>query len=411
MINKETEYQNVMKAKGANVNSFIELYALLEANQIEPLTELLNKLINENKLLDKELSFVFKEHKPWNVHQKAIFYKSAWFYIQHLRLISAFLNISQQPGYKAIRNSLFALQKTNVKSLLSFAEKQVPAIKYSISDWLLESITKDYDVKADEIITSLLWFPTTYLRINTAKTNSAELTKILKEERIQVKSTAITNCLEVEKGEGFVFKSNAFKEGLFEVQDITSQHVGTLVNIKPGQQVIDVCAGNGGKSLQMAAALQNKGRIIATDIYANKLEVLRKRATRAGVSVIETRHIENTKTLKRLSGKFDVVLIDAPCSGTGVIRRNPDTKWHLNQDKLNSLIGIQQELLMNQAELCKIKGQLTYVTCSILKSEGEDQIKKFLSVTDGFELTSELRVFPDEFNGDAFYMATLKRLK
>jgi 16S rRNA (cytosine967-C5)-methyltransferase len=178
-------------------------------------------------------------------------------------------------------------------------------------------------------------------------------------------------------------------------------------------RVVDACAGGGGKTLHLAAMMENKGSIIALDTQGWKLEELRKRARRAGASNIETRSIESKKTIKRLYNTADRLLLDVPCSGLGVLRRNPDAKWKLQPEQIDQLRQTQQDILQSYAPITKPGGRMVYATCSILPSENQDQIQTFLASSTGkdFKLISDQKILPQDDGFDGFYMALLERKK
>jgi len=177
-------------------------------------------------------------------------------------------------------------------------------------------------------------------------------------------------------------------------------------------RVVDACAGAGGKTLHLAALMKNKGRIIALDVKEKKLVELKKRATRADVRIVETRVIDSSKTIKRLKETADRLLLDVPCSGLGVLRRNPDSKWKLNIEEIERVKKIQREILSSFSAITKIGGKMVYATCSILPSEGEEQVKWFLEQCDGtWNLLGEKRYSPEVYHADGFYMALLERKK
>src|SRR5690606_6175620 len=184
-----------------------------------------------------------------------------------------------------------------------------------------------------------------------------------------------------------VFQTEAFKDGWFEVQDASSQLVAEYLDVKPGMRVVDACAGAGGKTLHLACLMENKGQLIALDIYANKLNELKRRAKRAEAFNIETRLVDSTKVIKKLHDKADRVLIDAPCSGLGVLKRNPDAKWKLQPEFIENIKKTQQELLQQYARMVKPGGQMVYATCSVLPSENEKQVEGFLTSESGKEFT------------------------
>ncbi len=176
------------------------------------------------------------------------------------------------------------------------------------------------------------------------------------------------------------FNTQAFKDGMFEMQDAGSQAAALLVEAKPGQKVIDFCAGAGGKTLAIAATMQNKGRILAWDTSASRLGQMGKRLARAGVNNVQTHVLrdESDPYLKRHFNTADWVLVDAPCSGSGTWRRNPDLKWRFTLDDLQEIKAVQMRILTSAARLVKPGGRLVYVTCSLFPDENFHMIKQFL---------------------------------
>jgi 16S rRNA (cytosine967-C5)-methyltransferase len=175
-------------------------------------------------------------------------------------------------------------------------------------------------------------------------------------------------------------------------------------------RVVDACAGAGGKTLHLASLMENKGQLIALDIYEKKLEDLKKRAKRNGVHNVDTRLITSTKIIKKLNNTADRLLIDAPCSGLGVIRRNPDSKWKLQPEQIERLKETQAEILDNYSQIVKVGGKMVYATCSILPSENEMQVEKFLENHNEFKLLSERKISPAQSGFDGFYMALLEKI-
>ena len=254
-----------------------------------------------------------------------------------------------------------------------------------------------------------------FLRVNTLKTTVENLISELAAEEIECESVVSKDflfpvCVRLKKRKN-VFITQAFRKGLFEMQDAASQQVAGLLQVEPGLRVVDTCAGAGGKSLHLAALMKNKGKIISMDIHEWKLKELKIRAARGGVDIIETKLIEGSKTIKRLENSFDRVLLDVPCSGLGVLRRNPDTKWKLSLDEIQRLQNLQKEIITDYSKLCKPGGIMVYATCSILHRENEDQVKWFLDSAEGSKwiLEKEMRVWPQLHGFDGFYGAALRR--
>jgi 16S rRNA (cytosine967-C5)-methyltransferase len=290
--------------------------------------------------------------------------------------------------------------------------KTKPAIRASLPDWL-------YDVCAGELGDS--WPPLlealneqadVYLRANTLRITAKELREKVGEEEIVAELVdGLPDALKLAERKN-VFTAKAFRDGLFEVQDAASQKVAPFLEVAAGMRVVDACAGAGGKTLHLAALMRNKGTIIALDIHKWRLDELRRRATRNGADNIKKQVIDDPKVIKRLQDSADRVLLDVPCSGLGVLRRNPDTKWKLKREELDRLRETQADLLRRYSRITKVGGKLVYATCSILPSENEQQVRSFLSEnTDSWKLEAELSLRPDREGFDGFYAARLQRVK
>ncbi|SNR33195.1 16S rRNA (cytosine967-C5)-methyltransferase [Lutibacter agarilyticus] len=282
--------------------------------------------------------------------------------------------------------------------------------KESIPDWMDELAIKELGEKHwTKEIEALNKQAEVILRTNTLRTNKASLRKKLAEEGIDtVFIDGYPDGLKlVERAN--VFKTKCFQDGLFEVQDASSQLVAAYLDVKPGMRVIDTCAGAGGKTLHLSALMENKGQIIATDIYESKLKKLKIRTRRAGAHNITTKVIDSSKVIKKMKGTADRVLIDAPCSGIGVLKRNPDSKWKLQPEFVDNIIKTQAEILQNYSQLVKVGGKVVYATCSILPSENENQVKKFIKENENFQILKDHKVSPFKTGYDGFYMALLER--
>ena len=237
--------------------------------------------------------------------------------------------------------------------------------------------------------------PPLTIRVNPLKSDIGSLQKALDEEGYSSSRTELSPFgLIVDKKED-IFKTRAFKEGLFEVQDEGSQLVTLLTGVKPGELVIDACAGNGGKSLFLSGLMKNRGTIIASDLSAVKLANLRRRAGKAGAFNIKT---ANKEALNEYNNMADCVFIDAPCSGMGVFRRNPDSKWRLTPDDVKELAVKQKEILSEYSRLVKPGGRLVYATCTISREENEDNVQGFLDENRDFYLVPVLQMHDFDFS-------------
>ena len=284
-------------------------------------------------------------------------------------------------------------------------------IRESIPDWLDELGERELGKERWETeLSALNEMAPVVLRTNTLKISKADLQSRLQEEDIgTLVLDEYPDALVLAERQN-IFPSPTFKEGLFEVQDAGSQAISPFLRISSGMRVVDACAGAGGKTLHLAALMANKGRIIALDTEEWKLDELQKRGRRAGVSNMEARVIESGKTIKRLANTADRLLLDVPCSGLGVLKRNPDAKWKLSMEFIDKIKELQQHILHDYCDIVKPGGLLVYSTCSILPSENENQVHRFLSEKKTFELVDQKHIFPSQ-GFDGFFMALLKRVE
>ncbi len=281
----------------------------------------------------------------------------------------------------------------------------------SIPDWLDEQGVAELGEKWDAEITALNFPASVVIRANTLKTSRSDLKKMMLSEGWDSSETPLAPDALVLKKRGNIFQNQIFLKGFFEVQDAGSQCIAPFLHAEPGMRVVDACAGAGGKTLHLAALMENKGSIIALDTEAFKLEELRKRARRNGAHIIQGRPIESTKTIKRLHGTADRLLLDVPCSGLGTLRRNPDAKWKLSPEFLEKVRGTQAEILRSYSKILRPGGQLVYATCSIFPSENERQVAQFLAENTAFKMLEERKILPSEHGFDGFYMARLEMVK
>ncbi len=286
---------------------------------------------------------------------------------------------------------------------------KIDAIRHSLPDWLEEKGKAELGENWDSIMDSLNSHYKQCLRVNTLKTNIAEVTSDFTEHEMEFSISDLSDDAIILDEFEEIFRHPFFKQGKIEIQDVGSQHVAYFAEVKPGMRVIDACAGAGGKTLHLAARMKNKGKIIALDIQPYKLEELKTRCKRAGVENVEAKFLENNKVVKRLKDTADLVLIDAPCSGLGVLKRNPDIKWKLHQEELEEIINIQKDILQRYSSMVKKGGKLVYVTCSVFPSENEIRIKDFIEANPEFELEEDKNISPELPESDGFYMARLRR--
>ena len=284
-------------------------------------------------------------------------------------------------------------------------------IRHSIPDWLDESAVETFgEAEWEKEIKALNTTAPLVIRVNDLKTTPEKLIKILN-NKFEIQASKIEGYPSalLLKEHYKITDLDPYKKGFFEIQDANSQLVAQWADPKPGMKVIDACAGAGGKTLHMAVLMENKGNIIALDNYDEKLTQLVKRANRNRVNIIQTHSSEKLEIFELNMNKADVVLVDAPCSGLGVLRRNPAAKWHMDLNRIESLAFLQQKIIKKNAPLVKKGGALVYSTCSILKQENESQIEAFLKTPEGerFSLEKEKTYLAHKTGFDGFYVARL----
>lgn len=301
------------------------------------------------------------------------------------------------------------------------------AVRANLPDPLAERLSQVYDAETLLALCAAMNQPAPVdLRVNTLKARRDEIKALLDGLGLPTEPTPYAPEGLRRQDRRPLFSLTAFKQGLFEIQDEASQLVGHLVAPKPGERVLDLCAGAGGKTLQLGALMHSKGSLMATDISAHRLEKLTPRMRRAGLSNVRPVAISGMSDahLKRNKGMFDRILIDAPCSGSGTWRRNPDLKWRaLDLAELNAT---QSALLDGAVRLLKGDGRLIYATCSILPEENERIVEQFLTAHPEFRLIPAhailaeqgihipgvgdmLKLDPAQHGTDGFFAAVLQR--
>ncbi|MDP4657040.1 MAG: methyltransferase domain-containing protein [Algoriphagus sp.] len=390
----------------------------LHNNTIRGVHQALEAIFEEGHYADKVIERTLKSNPKWGAKDRSFIAETTYEMVRWWRLVN-FLSPSKDPwdlfgtywlmqGQELPDWDEFArLQPEKIKS--KYESITDPGLLESIPDWLQTLGSKELGEKWEAEIHALNEEAEVVLRVNTLKTTRERLKNLLQADGIGtylVKGYPDALVLEARQN---VFRHPSFKEGLFEVQDASSQLVAAALQVEPGMRVIDACAGAGGKSLHLAALMGNKGKVISMDVEEWKLQQAKLRARRNGVSIFEPKVIEGSKTIKRLKESADRVLLDVPCSGIGVLRRNPDTKWKLSPESIQKVQETQQEILQSYPSMLKKGGQLVYATCSILPSENEEQVRKFLASEAGkdFELLEDRKVLAQESGFDGFYIARL----
>lgn len=400
----------------------------LHRNLVYTTIDSLNAIFNEGEYADKVVARALKKDKRWGSSDRKFVAETIYEIVRWKRLYAEIAEV-KEPFDRDNLWRMFAvwavlrgypipdwrqLEGTPERKIKGRFDElsKVRAFKESIPDWMDELGVKELgEAVWSKEITAQNQPAKVILRTNTLKGTKESLRNTLMDLNIETEYLKDQPEALVLKERANVFLTDAFKQGLFEVQDANSQLVAGFLDVKPGMRVVDTCAGAGGKTLHIASLMENKGQLIAMDLYESKLKQLKLRAKRNGAFNIEYRIIDTTKVIKKLHEKADRVLIDAPCSGLGVLKRNPDAKWKLQPEFIDNIRKVQSEVLESYSKIVKPGGKLVYATCSVLPSENQEQVEKFLKTEIGkqFNFIKDRKILASESGFDGFYMALLER--
>lgn len=395
----------------------------LYRNLAEAVVANLREIFEGNRYADKVIERALKHNPRWGSRDRRFVAETTYDIVRWCRLFGELTGAAPQDYWKlfgawCLFNDIGLpawdeLVELNKNEFNRNREKfnGIRKIRESIPDWLDELGEQELGTQWDKELHALNQEASVVLRVNTLKISREGLQKLLRDEE-GVETDPVTDYPDalILRQRQNIFGTASFKEGLFEVQDAGSQAIAAFLDVQPGMRVIDACAGAGGKTLHLASLMRNKGRIIALDTEAWKLDELKKRARRAGASdLVETRVIDSSKVIKRLEGSADRLLLDVPCSGLGVLRRNPDAKWKLSLAFIEEIKLLQQQILNDYSAMLKTGGILVYSTCSVLPSENEHQVDKFLETAgDRFEKLEQRTIHPSD-GFDGFFLCRLKK--
>lgn len=399
----------------------------LHRNLVFATIDSLHLIFNEEKQADKVLKNTLKRDKRWGSRDRSFIAETTYDIVRWKRLYAEIAEVKEpfsRPNLFRLFTVWATLNGIKIPDWPQFEEtptrrikgkfdefSKIRKLRESIPDWLDELGVKELGKKWDKEISALNQLADVVLRVNPLKATVKQVQNELLDNDIRTETIKnLPHALKL-KERANVFTTDAFKNGWFEVQDASSQKVAQFLNPEPGMRIIDACAGAGGKTLHIAALMENKGQVVAMDLYENKLTELKRRARRNGAHNIETRVIDSSKAIKKLIGKADKVLLDAPCSGLGVLKRNPDSKWKLQPEFMEQIKNTQQEILSSYSRMVKSGGQLVYATCSILPSENKEQVNLFLTSEAGkdFTFVKDENIMPSTSGFDGFYMALLEK--
>lgn len=318
------------------------------------------------------------------------------------------------------------------KESIKYPDKEKEPIKYlsiyySHPEWIIEKWMADYGFDfTEQLLAANNEVPNFTIRANRLKTDREGLKKILEQEEIECLEGKYNKEALYIKGTSSIEEKQSFKDGLYQVQDESSMLIGRILDPKPGELIVDVCSAPGGKTTHAAELMGNKGIIIARDIHKHKLDLIQQTCDRLGIDIVKTQ-LFNAKDLdETLVDKADRVLLDAPCSGLGVMRRKPDLRWKKSPENFEELAKLQLQILNTASKYVKPQGVLIYSTCTINRSENIEVLEGFLKDNDEFYLEDltglvaenlesdtkskgYIEIFPHIHGIDGFFIARLKR--
>jgi 16S rRNA (cytosine967-C5)-methyltransferase len=336
------------------------------------------------------------------------------------------VEIAKRRGHKGIASLvngvLRSILREGVRSLDEIEDEvERLAVATSHPQWLVERWVESYGFdQTREMLEENNIPPAQTVRVNVTKASVEQVLTTLEREGVKaVRSEHVPECIYLLSGQAA--RTGAFRNGLITIQDESSMLPATVLNPQPGMKVLDMCAAPGGKTTHMAEKMNNEGSILATDLHPKKLDLIEENTARLGLTIVQTAPIDGRQATEYLKAEdYDAILVDAPCSGLGVMRRKPDIKYTKREEDLQSLQTIQLNILKNAVQLLKVGGKLVYSTCTVDKAENEGTVKAFLANHPEMEavalenlpaqlMTKQqdgmLQVFPQDIGSDGFFVA------
>ena len=312
------------------------------------------------------------------------------------------VNLAKKYGEKSsgfINAILRKVKKEDYEEFDDFSEK------YSMPNWLIEELEKDYSKEEVERICKASNIrPKTAVRINLLKISKEDFIIELQNRGIDFEKTNEEEFLILKVKN--IANLDLYIKGYFTVQDISAGLTAKILNPIPGETVLDTCSAPGGKTTYIAELMKNEGEIFAWDLYENRLNLVNQNAERLGINIIQTEVRDASKKYNELVNKFDKILLDVPCLGMGVIKRKPDIKWQRKKEDIVTIVQVQKQILDICSNYVKPEGYLVYSTCSILKAENEDIVNDFINKNSNWTIVEKHTILPNE-NQDGFFICKL----
>jgi 16S rRNA (cytosine967-C5)-methyltransferase len=410
--------------------------------------ELLEILLRDSRPADHLIDVFFRQRRYLGSHDRRELAESVYGVLRHRRLLQTLLALvdeqkalspswllaayqihfeqrSPQNVSEAAPLSLEQTRKIDAHSPEEVGRNNI-AVRLSFPDWLVTALREQMGEESAALLEALNQSPPLTLRVNILKTTREACLAELRKRGFECATTALSPMgIQLAKRAN-LFSLDLFREGWFEVQDEGSQLISLLLDPKPNWRVADVCAGGGGKTLHLASLMKNRGEIFAFDVVALRLENLKKRSRRSGIHNVRTQVLQPNELPQNLLGQMDAILIDAPCTGAGVLRRNPDAKWKITPEMVSEMAAKQREILAHYARLLKRGGRLVYATCSLMAEENEQVVEAFLKESAGFRASAAaailqryelakvaegnfMKLLPHRHGCDGFFAAVMEK--
>lgn len=370
-----------------------------------------------DEIIKKHSKIKLKKISPWilNILRMGIYQIIFLDKIPKSAAVNESVNLAKRYGHSSSSNFVNAiLRKVEKKDYDEFfnIDNDVEKISKTTSmpEWIIKELLKNNNIESvEKICENSNIKPRITIRINNLKTTKQSLIQKFEEVNIKYEETNYDDFLILEKTKN-IENLDLFKNGFFTIQDISAGLTATVLDPKPGDNILDACSAPGGKTTYMAELMKNEGNIEAWDIYEHRTKLIEQNAKRLGISIIKTEVRDATIYDKNLEEKFDKILLDVPCLGIGVIKRKPDIKWQRKIEDIEEISEIQKTILENCSKYLKKGAVLVYSTCSIFKEENEDIINDFLSKNDDFEIVENgiYNIIPDE-EKDGFFICKLQK--
>lgn len=392
-INKSGAYSNIA------LNKYLEdkeLSGLDRAFITELVYGVLKWRLSIDYIIDKFSSVKIKKLSPWilNILRLGVYQLVYMSKIPESAACNESVNLSKRYGHSASSRFVNAVLRNVARSKdnIDYPDKNKDltaylSIKYSHPDWMVKNWLSRYGESFTEELLRINNEPAPLtVRVNILKTTRDELRELLKKDGYETEPAKyIENALTIINPSS-ISKMEAFVKGLFQVQDESSMLVGRVLDPRPGEVIVDVCSAPGGKTTHIAELMENRGQVIARDIHEHKIKLINEAAIRLGIDIIKAEIFDASEMDLELAEKADRVLVDAPCTGLGIIRRKPDIKWTRNSNDLKDIVKIQEKILNTSSKYVKPGGVLVYSTCTIEPQENEELVKRFLESNKEFAL-------------------------